>query len=62
VALYAYDDAVKNLALELKMIAPGEASDTHLTLLEELGDVWRLLRDGGAPSRSFRRPWKSAVV
>ncbi len=46
VALYAYDDAVRNLRAALALIEPWEHSEIHLTLLEELGDVYRLLRDG----------------
>ncbi len=46
VALYAYDDAIKNLSAALEMIDPGEQSEIHLTLREELADVYGLLRNG----------------
>ncbi|HSF82134.1 MAG TPA: adenylate/guanylate cyclase domain-containing protein [Anaerolineales bacterium] len=47
VALYAYEDAIRNLRLAYEIIASQEKSETHLILLEALGDVYRLLRDGG---------------
>ena len=46
VALYAYEDAVKNLRAALELIEPGEQSEIHQALLEDLGDVYHLLRDG----------------
>lgn len=46
VGLFAYDDAVQNLRAALGLIEPGEQSEIHMTLLEELGDVYRLLRGG----------------
>ena len=46
VALYAYEDAVKNLGAALELIEPGEQSEIHQALLEDLGDVYHLLRDG----------------
>jgi predicted ATPase len=45
VAVYAYDDAVQNLRKALELIEPGEQTEIHLSLLEELADVYRLLRD-----------------
>ena len=45
VALYAYDDAIRNLLAAFELIEPGEQSETHLELLEELADVYRMLRD-----------------
>jgi class 3 adenylate cyclase/tetratricopeptide (TPR) repeat protein len=49
-SLYAYDEAAQNLHAALELLEPGDKSDAliaiHLTLLEELGDVDRLLRDG----------------
>jgi tetratricopeptide (TPR) repeat protein len=45
-ALFAYEDAVQNLLAALELIEPGENIETHLVLLEDLGDVYRLLRDG----------------
>jgi class 3 adenylate cyclase/tetratricopeptide (TPR) repeat protein len=47
VALFAYDDAIQNLRSALKLIEEGKQTDTHMILLEELGDVYRLLRDIG---------------
>jgi class 3 adenylate cyclase/predicted ATPase len=47
VALFAYDDAIQNLRGALELIEDGKQVETHVTLLEELGDVYRLLRDIG---------------
>ncbi|HSL45915.1 MAG TPA: adenylate/guanylate cyclase domain-containing protein [Anaerolineales bacterium] len=47
VALFAYDDAIQNLRSALKLIEEGKQTETHGSLLEELGDVYRLLRDIG---------------
>jgi class 3 adenylate cyclase/tetratricopeptide (TPR) repeat protein len=47
VALFAYDDAIQNLRSALKLIEEGKQTETHSILLEELGDVYRLLRDIG---------------
>jgi len=47
VALFAYDDAIQNLRSSLKLIEEGKQTETHMILLEELGDVYRLLRDIG---------------
>ncbi|HEV2038418.1 MAG TPA: adenylate/guanylate cyclase domain-containing protein, partial [Candidatus Eremiobacteraceae bacterium] len=44
--LYAYDDAVQNLHTALELTQPDEKIEIHQTLREELGDVYRLLRDG----------------
>jgi class 3 adenylate cyclase len=46
VNLFAYEDARHNLTAALNLTQPGEASAIRLALLEELGDVDRLLRDG----------------
>jgi len=46
VAVYAYDDAVQNLHRAVDLNKMPEMSGLHLTLLEELGDVYRLMRDG----------------
>jgi tetratricopeptide (TPR) repeat protein len=46
VSLYAFDDAVQNLRTALRLIDPSEKSEIHHLLLEELGDVYCLLRDG----------------
>jgi tetratricopeptide (TPR) repeat protein len=46
VALYAYDDAIKNLSAALELIDPNEQSEIHLALREELADVYGLLRNG----------------
>lgn len=45
VAVYAYDDAIQNLRTALRLIEPGEQSAMHLMLLEELADIYRLVRD-----------------
>jgi class 3 adenylate cyclase/predicted ATPase len=45
-ALYAYDDALANLRAALALAPPGERDDERRGLLEGLGDVHRLLRDG----------------
>ena len=47
VSLFAYDDAIQNLRSGLKLIEEGKQAQTHIVLLEELGDVYRLLRDVG---------------
>ena len=47
VGLFAYDDAIQNLRGALELIEAGKQTETHRTLLEELGDVYRLLRDIG---------------
>ena len=47
VSLFAYDDAIQNLRSGLKLIEEGKQAVTHIVLLEELGDVYRLLRDVG---------------
>ena len=47
VGLFAYDDAIQNLREALKLIEAGKQTEAHMTLLEELADVYRLLRDIG---------------
>ena len=47
VGLFAYDDAIQNLRSALKLVEEGKQAETHMILLEELGDVYRLLRDIG---------------
>jgi tetratricopeptide (TPR) repeat protein len=47
VALFAYDDAIQNLRGALELIEAGKQTETHVILLEELGDAYRLLRDIG---------------
>ena len=47
VRLFAYDDAIQNLRGALELIEAGKQLDTHTLLLEELGDVYRLVRDIG---------------
>lgn len=46
IAHYAYEEALHHLESALALIEPGQASDIHLALLEETGDVFRLLRNG----------------
>ncbi|HKZ54267.1 MAG TPA: adenylate/guanylate cyclase domain-containing protein [Anaerolineales bacterium] len=53
-ALYAYEDAMQNLRAGLGMIQSGELSEIHWTLLEELADVCRLLRDGGGAIEQYQ--------
>lgn len=47
VNLFAYDDAIQNLRSALEVIEAGTQAEIHTILLEELGDVYRLLRDIG---------------
>ncbi|HZM22674.1 MAG TPA: adenylate/guanylate cyclase domain-containing protein [Anaerolineales bacterium] len=47
VTLFAYDDAIQNLRNALELIEDGKQIETHMILLEELGNVYRLLRDIG---------------
>ncbi|HEY9526688.1 MAG TPA: adenylate/guanylate cyclase domain-containing protein [Anaerolineales bacterium] len=47
VALFAYEDAIQNLRSALELIEKDKQTETHMILLEELGDVYRLLRDIG---------------
>jgi tetratricopeptide (TPR) repeat protein len=45
VSVYAYDEANKNLQAALEMIDPLDKSEVHLGVLEQMGDVCRLVRD-----------------
>ncbi|MFH1183825.1 MAG: adenylate/guanylate cyclase domain-containing protein [Chloroflexota bacterium] len=45
-ALFAFEDAVRPLRAALQLLKPDERTPIRLTLLEELADVHRLLRDG----------------
>ena len=45
VAVYAYDEAIQNLRKALELMQPEDAADLRLGLVEELGDVYRLVRD-----------------
>ncbi|UCH60395.1 MAG: AAA family ATPase [Anaerolineales bacterium] len=54
-ALYAYEDAIRNLRLAFDLIETREKSENHLILLEELGDVYRLLRDGGQAIEQYQQ-------
>ena len=47
VSLFAYDDAIQNLRSALELIEEGKQVEIHTSLLEELGDGYRLLRDIG---------------
>jgi predicted ATPase/class 3 adenylate cyclase len=47
VSLFAYEDAIQNLRGALELIEEDKQTETHMILLEELGDVYRLLRDIG---------------
>jgi class 3 adenylate cyclase/tetratricopeptide (TPR) repeat protein len=55
VALYAYDDAIMNLRAALELIDPEDQSEIHLTLHEELADVYCLLRDGDRAIGAYQR-------
>jgi class 3 adenylate cyclase/tetratricopeptide (TPR) repeat protein len=55
VALYAYEEAIQNLQAALELIEPGESSETRLVLQEDLGDVYRLLRDGERAIASYQQ-------
>jgi tetratricopeptide (TPR) repeat protein len=55
VALYAYEEAIQNLLAALELIEPGESNETRLVLLEDLGDVYRLLRDGERAIASYQQ-------
>jgi len=46
IKLFAYEEAIQNLRAALELIKPGEKSAIHSALLEELADVYRLLREG----------------
>jgi class 3 adenylate cyclase/tetratricopeptide (TPR) repeat protein len=45
VSVYAYEEAVHNLRAALALVPAGSPHDLHTGLLEELGDVYRLVRD-----------------
>jgi hypothetical protein len=45
VAVYAYDEAAQNLHTALDLVGEGTLFDVRVALLEELGDVCRLVRD-----------------
>jgi class 3 adenylate cyclase/tetratricopeptide (TPR) repeat protein len=45
IALFAYDDAIRNLRAALELIPSGDQSEIRLILIEELADIYRLLRD-----------------
>jgi len=55
VALFAYEDAVQNLRTALHFIEPGKMVETHRILLEEMGDIYRLLRDGENAITSYQQ-------
>jgi tetratricopeptide (TPR) repeat protein len=55
VALYAYDDAIMNLRAALELIDPNDQSQIRLTLQEELGDVFCLLRDGDRAIEAYQQ-------
>jgi predicted ATPase len=44
-AVYAFSEADQNLHAALELIEPGAKTEVHLAVLEELGDVCRLVRD-----------------
>ncbi len=54
IAVYAYEDASHNLHQALDLIKSPEMSGLHSTLLEELGDVYRALREGERAIEHYR--------
>jgi class 3 adenylate cyclase len=63
-ALFAYDEAVHNLRAAFELIKPGEQSQIHRVLLEELGDVYRLLRAGERAIAQYQQAlelWRGLV-
>ena len=54
VALYAYEDAVQILSAALELIEPGKQAGIHLALLEDLGDVYHLLREGNQAIEQYQ--------
>ena len=54
VALYAYKDAVQNLRAGLELIEPGDQSELHTMLLEDLADVYTLLREGDQAIENYQ--------
>lgn len=55
VAVYAYDDAIQNLRKALELIEAGDPIETHLGLVEELADVYRLVRDFAQAIAMYRQ-------
>ena len=55
IGLYAYDDAVQNLHTALELAQPDEKNGVFETLCEELGDAFRLLRDGERAIAEYQR-------
>jgi len=45
VNVYAYDEAEKNLRVAVELLDPGENTELHVLVLEELADVCRLVRN-----------------
>ena len=54
VALYAYEDAVQNLTTALDLVDEEEHSEIHQGLLEDLGDVYHLLRFGNLAIEQYQ--------
>jgi tetratricopeptide (TPR) repeat protein len=62
VAVYAYDAAIQNLRKSLELVEPGDPAGLHLELLEELADVYRLVRDFAQTILLYRQAlelWRS---
>ncbi len=55
VALFAYDDAIRNQRIALELVEPETMAETHLALLEELADIYRLLRKWDDAFEHYRR-------
>jgi tetratricopeptide (TPR) repeat protein len=54
VAVYAYEEAIQYLQIALDLLENGEQDETRLALLEELADVYRLLRHGAEAFSHFQ--------
>jgi predicted ATPase/class 3 adenylate cyclase len=55
ISLFAYEEAIQNLLAALELIEPGGHNKTRLVLLEDLGDVYRHLRDGEQSIRYYQQ-------
>lgn len=55
IAVYAYEDAIQTLHRALELMEPGSPPETQVGLLEELGDVYRLVRDFNSALSHYRK-------
>jgi tetratricopeptide (TPR) repeat protein len=61
-SLYAYEEACRHLRTALDLFENGQAVELRLTLLESLGDSYRLLRQGNEAISAYQRAvecWQS---